>query len=178
MIRSPLLRPAVAGFVLALAMAQAAPALASQRDIDLLQSYVGDWTGRGSMGTSDSKETVKCSLAVTSAVPTRVQFNGRCALAGGTFSLKGTMGYIEERNRFEAVLNSNVSFLQDQIAVGRRSGSGIIFTMQPSDAGTNANFNVDVDFALKNGTITVNAKVTDTSSGTTTTAKVPLSKKS
>jgi hypothetical protein len=165
------------GLLLAFALTQTAPALSAQRDIDLLQSYVGDWSGKGSLGTVDGEETVKCSLAVTSSSPTRVQFNGRCAIAGGTVSLKGTMGFIEERGRFEAVLNSNVNFLQNQVAVGRRSGSGLVFTMQPTNPDTDADLNVDVDLALKNGIISVNAKVTDTASGNSTTAKVPLEKK-
>ncbi len=178
MIRSSLFRPVITGLFLALALAQTAPAVAAQRDIDMLQTYVGDWSGRGSMGTGDNEETVKCRLNVTSSRPERVTFNGLCALAGGTVSLKGTMGYIEERNRFEAVLNSDIGFLQDKVAVGRRSGSGIIFNMRPTDPETNKDLDVAVDLALKNGVITFNAKVTDTASGATTTAKVPLEKKS
>jgi len=178
MIRSSVFRPMISGLFLALALAQTAPALAAQKDIEMLQTYVGDWSGRGSMGTGDSEETVKCRLNVTSARPERVSFNGLCALAGGTVSLKGTMGFIAERNRFEAVLNSNVGFLQDKIAVGRRSGSGIVFTMRPTNPETNADLDVAVDLALKNGVITFKAKVTDTASGATTTANVPLEKKS
>ena len=179
MIRSSYFRPILTGFILALALVQAAPTLAAQRDVDLLQSYVGSWTGRGTMGSGDNEETVKCSLAVTSGnMPTRVQFNGRCALAGGTVSLKGTMGFIEERNRFEAILNSDITFLQGQTAIGRRSGSGIVFTMRPSNPDTNSDLDIAVDMALKSGIITVDAKVTDTASGNSTTAKVPLEKKS
>jgi len=178
MIRSSLFRPVLSGLVLALALSQAAPALSSQRDLDMLQSYVGSWSGRGSMGAGDTEETVKCTLSVTSSTQVSVNFNGRCALAGGTVSLKGTMKYAEERNRFEAVLNSNVSFLQDKIAIGRRSGSGIVFTMRPTNPDTDADIDVAVDMALKNGIITVDARVTDTGSGARTTAKVPLEKKS
>ena len=178
MIRTATFRPIVCGLVLALAVAQAAPALSSQKDLDLLNSYVGDWSGRGIMGTGDSQETVKCSLAVTSSTQVSVNFNGRCALAGGTVSLKGTMKYAEERNRFEAVLNSNVKFLEGQIAVGRRTSAGLVFTMRPTNPDTNSDLDVAVDMALKNGVITVDAKVTDTASGAQTSAKVPLEKKS
>lgn len=179
MIRTTPFRSAASGLLLALSLIQATPAFSAQRDIDLLQSYVGDWSGRGTMGTIEGEESVKCSLAVTtSSVPTSVNFNGRCALAGGTVSLKGTMKYAEERNRYEAVLNSDIAFIQGQTAVGRRSGSGIVFTMRPTNPDTNADLNVDVDMTLKDGVISVNAKVTDTASGASTTAKVPLAKKS
>ena len=123
---------------------QAAPALSRQGDLDLLQSYVGDWQGRGTLGVNDKHESVKCSLAVTSSEPTRVQFNGRCALAGGTITLKGTMGYFEERNQFEAVLNSEwPSPRTDRHR--RRAASGIVFTIRPKDPETNTDIDMDVD---------------------------------
>lgn len=178
MIRYSLFRPAISGLLLALALVQAAPAFAAQRDLEILQTYVGDWSGRGTMGAGDNEETVVCSLKVTSARESTVTFDGKCAFAGARVSLKGAMGFVEERNRFEAVLNSDVGFLQDKIAIGKRSGSGIVFTMRPTDPETNAELDVAVDLALKNGIITFHAKVTDVASGATTTANVPLEKKS
>ena len=117
MIRTSVFRPIISGLFLALALAQTAPALAAQQDIDMLQAYVGSWKGFGNMGTGEKEETVGCKLTVTSSRPDRVTFNGQCALAGGAVKLYGTMGYIEEKNRFEAVLNSSSSFLQDKVAI-------------------------------------------------------------
>ncbi len=174
MIRPFLPTPLLSGLIFALALSQADPAIASQSDINLLQSYVGDWEGRGVMTTSGEQESVKCKLAVTSSSPTRVQFNGQCAIAGGAVSLKGTLGYIEEHNRFEATGSSNV--IKKIVAVGRRSGSAIDFTMRQMDAETNSWIDLVVGLSLRNDVINVNAEITYTNSGVTSVAKVPLQK--
>ena len=170
------LRPALAGVALAASLAVAAPVGASQADLDLLQSYVGQWEGRGAMQASGEEETVKCKLNVTTSAPNKVQFNGQCAIAGGAISLKGTLGYFSETNRFEATGTSNA--IEHVVAVGKRRGSGIDFTMRPVDPDTNAELDVVVGISLSTNTITVKAKVTDPTSGASTTANVPLGRKS
>ncbi len=169
-------RPALAALVLAVAIIPAGSAIAAQRDLDLLQSYVGQWQGRGSFGTGDNAESVKCKLTVSRSSPTRVQFNGQCAMAGGAISLYGTLGYIEERNRFEATGSSNV--IDKVVAIGRRNGSGIDFNMRPVDDETNEAYDIIVGLGLRDDYIMVKAQVTDVDSGKKLTADVPLEKKS
>ena len=47
--------------------ASVAPAVAAPADVALLQSYIGDWRGRGTLVGANS-ETVVCRLSLTQAV--------------------------------------------------------------------------------------------------------------
>ena len=171
-----LFRPFVSVVLVAFALILPGAAAAGQRDVQLLQSYVGTWEGRGTFGVGDNAETIKCRLSVTSSEPTRVQFNGRCALAGGGVTIKGTLGYIEDKNRYEATMTSDAAF--NGVAIGRRTGSGIDFSMQPTDDDDNTVYNVRAGLSLRDDTIVVKAKITDPESGASSQAEVPMDKKS
>ena len=89
----------------------ATPAFAAKADLDLIQSYVGNWRGRGPMTNGDQKkETVVCRLEITRSTQEKIGFSGRCALAGGNLSMNGTMAYIVAANRYEAIITSNTEF--------------------------------------------------------------------
>lgn len=166
---------ALAALVMVLGtIGMASPALAAAADLEILQSYVGKWTGRGSASFSESgnEETVVCKLGVERSSDTKINFNGRCALAGGTLSIAGTMAYIVDKRRFEAVLSSNTSY--SGVAVGRRSGKSLRFNMRERDPDTGASLEINAGLALKNDVITVTFSVTDKSSGARTSAVVPM----
>lgn len=166
---------ASAGLV-ALALMAPASAFAGPKDIEVLQSYVGEWEGRGTFGGGSDGESVKCKLGVTSSEPTKVQFNGRCSLAGGAVTIRGSLGYIEERRRYEATMTSDAAF--GGVAIGKRNGSGIDFTMKPAEGETDGDYAINAGLSLKDGKIVVKATITETASGASTTANVPMEKKS
>lgn len=149
-----------------------APALAAPADIELLKSYIGAWKGRGTTTNSGNTETVVCKLDITNAEPTKVNYNGRCTLAGGNLSIKGTLAFVEDKRRFEAVMSSNTAF--SGVAVGTRRGSGIDFRLRDQNADTGAEIVINAGMTLKSGNIEVDFSVTDTSTGNKIFAKVPF----
>lgn len=148
----------------------AGTAYAAQADLALIQSYVGNWRGTGEMNNAGSRESVRCRLDVTRSTAEKINFDGRCAMAGATLSMKGTMAYIEATNRYEAVLTSNTSF--SGRAIGRRVGSSVTFNLQSTDENGNAS-NIRAGFALRGDNINVDFSVTN-ADGSRITADVPF----
>ena len=169
-----LLKSLLVASALATSMPSAAPALAAQADIDLLKSYVGGWKGRGTTTSGGNTETVVCKLDITDAERAKVNYNGRCTLAGGNLSIAGTMAYVEDRKRFEAVMTSNTSF--SGVAIGRRRGNGIDFQLKERDTETGRDYAIDTGLLLKSGNIEVEFSVTEVASGKKIVATVPFKK--
>ncbi len=166
------------GFVLVVALASAlvlpVPAFAATDESQLLQSYVGGWKGRGTTSSGGDTETVVCKLDITPAAQAKVNYNGRCSLAGGNLSIAGTMAYIEARKRFEAVMSSNTSF--SGVAIGKRRGQAIDFQLKSRDPESGKDYAVDAGIALKSGNIEIEFSVTETASGRKIVATVPFEK--
>ena len=116
--------------LLALGGAATAPAFAGPAEVELLKSYIGDWRGRGTL-TGANVETVVCRLALTAGNQDKVNYNGRCSLAGTQLTVAGTMAYIEASRRYEAVMSSNATF--NGVAVGQKRGRGLIFNLRERD---------------------------------------------
>jgi hypothetical protein len=148
--------------------------LAAQTDIELLKSYVGEWKGRGSMETNGEKESVACKLSIVSGGETKVNYNGRCTVAGATLQIAGTMAYVDQHSRFEAVMTSNTSF--SGLAIGKRRGSGIDFNLKDRNADTGAEFAILAGMELKGEIIDVEFSVTETGSGNRIAAVIPFKK--
>jgi len=160
---------------LALLLAPMDAAQAAPRDIQVLKSYVGEWKGRGTFAQGDAEETVVCRLNIADTAPTKVTFNGRCALAGTPpLAVRGTLAFIEASNRYEAVMSSNTSFSGD--AIGRRRGDRIDFDLRERDPDTDSDLSIAVGFTLKNKRVFVDFKVTETSTGKSSTAVIPFDK--
>lgn len=156
-----LLRNVLATVLVALVLVAPVAASAAQRDIEVLQSYVGKWKGTGTFGPPNEQESIRCGLAVTpSATPERVSVNGKCAIAGGSVSIMGTMAYIPDSNRFAAVISSGLGGLKGN-AIGRRSGNNVSYTLVPDDPEIREQFKVDADLRLRSGTIVVDGSLTD-----------------
>lgn len=167
-----------AGVFVGLAMAGAvapAPVLAGPAEVALLESYIGAWRGRGQLRGAES-ETVVCRLDITKGNQSRVNYNGRCAIAGQNLSVKGTMAYIDAARRFEAAMTTNAGFSPDN-AVGRKQGGGILFNMRErgtDDAGNDMTITASME--LQSSKIVVDFNVLFNSTGDTITASVPFSK--
>lgn len=166
-----LTRSAVVGSLMLAGMSVSTPVIASDADLALIQSYVGEWRGRGSM-TNDGQagETVVCRLAITHSTAEKINFNGRCTLAGANLSMSGTMAYISAANRFEAVMTSNTAFTGN--AIGHRRGSSVTFNLQSTDE-SGGTSNVRASFGLVNGDIKVGFRVTN-ADGTKIVADIPF----
>ena len=167
----PLRAVALAGLFVS-AVAVAAPAQAAPEDVALLQSYIGDWSGRGVFETQNP-ETVVCRLSLTQGNADKVNYRGRCAVAGTNLSINGTLAYINDH--FEAAMTSNAKF--SGVAVGRRQGNGVVFNLQEQGEDDQGNpMNLSATFTLANGAINVAFNVVDNETGATYRANVPFSR--
>jgi hypothetical protein len=163
---------AIAGLVAA-AAGMAAPAFAGPAETALLKSYEGNWKGAGPLVGTET-ETVSCRMALTPGNDDKVNYSGRCAMAGANLSINGTLAYIEENHRYEGAMTSNVNF--SGVAVGQKSNGGITFNLKSRGMQDNANIEISAGITLLPGTITVDFKATDVATGKVVYAKVPFAK--
>ena len=164
---------ALAGLLLA-AGAAMAPAFAGPAEIALLQSYIGEWRGRGVLIGAD-KQTVMCRLSVTQGNADKVNYNGRCMLAGTQLSVAGTMAYIAASRRYEAVMSSNANFTG--IAVGQKRGSELVFNLRERDQDDEGkDLNITAQINLQREAIDVVFEVMYVENGDYLRAEVPFSR--
>jgi hypothetical protein len=150
------------------------PVAAAPADVALLQSYIGEWRGRGVLYGA-SEETVVCRLTLTQGNQDKVNYNGRCALAGTNLSVAGTMAYVEANRRFEAAMTSNATFTG--IAVGQKRGSGLIFNLRERDQDEEGkDLNIAAQIQLNPEDIHVTFEVVYIESGDSLRAEVPFSR--
>lgn len=155
----------------------AAPAFAAKADLELLQSYVGNWRGKGQvkLASTGDNETVLCKMKFTESSGSKIGMDGRCSLAGSTLAMRGTVGYIEDRRRFEAVMSSNTSF--QGVAVGKRSGKNLSFALNNVKSESNDAFDIGVSLKLVGGKINVQFDILHKASGGKSVANIPFSKR-
>jgi hypothetical protein len=157
-----------------LAAAGTAPALAAPADVALLKSYIGDWRGRGVLIGANT-ETVVCRMSLTQGNQDKVNYSGRCSLAGTQLSVAGTMAYVEASRRFEAAMSSNATF--SGIAVGQKRGGGLVFNLRERDKDEDGkDLNISAQITLKGDSIQVVFDVIYVDSGDSLRAEVPFSR--
>jgi len=163
-----------AGLVVSMAVSSA-PAFAAQADIDFLKDYLGDWRGRGTL-TGANTETVVCKLNLSSGNDTKINYAGRCVLAGSNLAINGTLAYIDAKRRYEAVMTSNAAFTGT--AIGRKQGNGVVFNLRQreKDDADKQDLDITAGISLLNGRISVDFRVVEVKSGGTITATVPFSR--
>lgn len=164
---------ALAGLIVA---GSAAPSLAAQADIEFLGSYLGNWKGRGQLQGANT-ETVVCKLNLSPANNnTKINYSGRCTLAGSNLAVNGTVAYVDEKRRYEAVMTSNASFTG--VAVGQKQGNGVVFSLKERerDEAQKRDMTITAGISLLNDAIMVEFLVIDDATGDTIKAKVPFSK--
>lgn len=94
-----------------------------------LQSYVGGWKGTGSMETADGgTEDFICRVTVTRGRAQKINYAGRCSVAGLNLSVAGTIAYVDAASRYEAAMSSNAGFTG--IAIGKQSGDAVVFDLR------------------------------------------------
>ncbi len=169
----PLTRAAALAGLLISATA-AGPAVAAPADVALIKSYIGEWRGRGTL-TGANSETVVCRLNLTQGNQDKVNYNGRCTLAGTNLSVAGTMAYVEQSKRFEAAMTSNATF--SGIAVGQKRGNNLIFNLRertPDEQGKD--MNISAQITLGPDAIKVIFEVVYVESGDSLRAEVPFAR--
>ncbi|MDP1731109.1 MAG: hypothetical protein Q8L54_08040 [Devosia sp.] len=171
---APLLRRCAVAGLLVTSMMVAAPAFAAKADIELLHSYLGNWKGKGVL-VGDESETVICRLSLTTGNQDKVNYSGRCALAGTNLSVNGTLAYVDSKKRYEAAMTSNVTF--SGIAVGRKQGDGVVFNLRERNTDEEGNdMTITAVIALINKKISVEFQVLFNASGDILRASVPFTK--
>lgn len=164
---------ALAGLFLS-ASAASAPAIAAPADVELLKSYIGDWRGRGVL-TGANSETVVCRLSLTQGNSDKINYSGRCTLAGTQLSIAGTLAYVEANKRFEAAMSSNATFTG--VAIGQKRGSGLIFNLRERDQDEEGkDLAISAQIALSSNAIDVQFEVVYVETGESLRAEVPFSK--
>ncbi|MDP1731117.1 MAG: hypothetical protein Q8L54_08080 [Devosia sp.] len=165
---------ALAALLLA-SMAMAASVQAAKADVELLQSYIGSWKGRGVLAGSAEPETFVCRLSVTKGNQGKVNYAGRCALAGMNLSVSGTIAYIDAASRYEANMSSNTSFSGE--AIGRRQDNGVVFNLKERNTDEEGNdMTITARILLQNDKINVEFNVVFNQTGDMIEASVPFSK--
>lgn len=164
---------ALAGLLLATPMA-IAPAYAAKADVELLQSYIGSWKGRGTLIGSEA-ESVVCRLTLSPGNSDKVNYSGRCSLAGTSLSVNGTLAFNDAAKRFEAAMTSNVTFTG--IAVGKKQGNSVIFNLHEQNKDEDGNdLTITAAITLNADKINVDFQVVFNQSGETLKAEVPFTK--
>lgn len=157
-----------------LLMGGSAPAYAAPADVALIQSYIGEWRGRGVLIGAET-ETVVCRLSVTQGNQDKVNYSGRCTLAGTQLSVAGTITYVEAARRFEAAMSTNATFTG--VAVGQKRGDGLIFNLRERDEDeTGKDINITAQMKLSPDAMDVVFEVIYVDSGDSLRAEVPFSR--
>jgi hypothetical protein len=164
---------ALVGLLIATPMV-AAPAFAAKADVDLLKSYIGEWKGRGTLVGAES-ESVVCRLSLSEGNSDKVNYSGRCSLAGTSLSVNGTLAYNDGKKQYEAAMTSNVTF--SGLAIGKKQGDGIVFNLKERDTDEEGNdMTITAAITLKASKIDVDFSVLFNASGDMLKASVPFNK--
>jgi hypothetical protein len=158
-----------------LASAGAMPAMAAPADIALLKTYLGTWSGKGTI-TGAQTQPVSCKMALSSGNGDKVNYTGRCSIGGQQLSVTGTIAYIDASHRYEAVMNTGIGGFRG-VAIGVKQGGNIVFDLQQranDDEGNDISVAAKIILSGKAMTVDFHAKFN--ASGDTLEAKIPFSK--
>jgi len=164
---------ALTGLLASLALT--VPAYAGQAEIDLLASYVGNWKGEGLLVGGEEPETFRCRMTVAKGQQAKINYAGRCTLAGMNLAVSGTIAYMDDANRYEGAMTSNTAF--SGVAIGKKRGSTITFDLKErSSSDQNGDMTIGSKILLKGGKITVEFEIEFSESGKTMKTSVPFSR--
>jgi hypothetical protein len=153
------------------AMAMSGPAFA----VELLDSYVGDWKGSGSLVGGQNPEPFRCRLGISRGNLNKINYAGRCSLVDMTLSVSGTIAYDDKAQRYQAAMSSNAGFTG--VAVGRIDGDTISFDLREKQQDRGGNdVRIGSRILLDGRSITVDFEVEFNNSGQVLTASVPFSR--
>jgi hypothetical protein len=123
--------------------------------------------------TGARSETLVCKLTIKPGNGERVNFSGRCAVAGATMSVNGTMLYADASRRFEAAMTATGGYTG--VAVGRRSGDNVVFNLREKGKDDEGRaVTVTAAITLNPAKITVDFDVVFNDTGERMKARVPF----
>jgi hypothetical protein len=167
----------VVTFITAIALSSlaAAPSQAGPLEVELLTSYVGNWSGAGVLRGGEAPEPFRCRLTIAKGKQSKINYSGRCHLINMNLSIAGTIAYDDSAQHYQAVMSSNAGFTGQ--AVGRTQGRGISFDLaeKQTDRGGN-DVRIGSRIELVGNAITVDFEVEFNSSGEVMTASVPFAR--
>lgn len=108
--------------------ASVTPSFAGPAEIDILQKYVGVWSGKGTIKGAENGTAV-CKLTFKPNGQ-KLNYTGRCSMAGNSNSFKGTLVYDDGSKRF--VMSTSAGGDSQSVA-GQRSGGSIVFVTSGGD---------------------------------------------
>jgi len=167
--------PYVAGAIFAM-LGVVAPAAAGPAENDLLESYVGSWSGSGLLTGGDQPEDFTCRMQIKKGNGTRINFAGRCTLVNINLSMNGTVAYNDGAGQYEGIMSSSTRY--SGLAIGHQRGNTIVFNFQQTQADDKGNeMAVDSKIILGKDEVTVDFVVSFADSGDKMRTTVPFSRK-
>jgi hypothetical protein len=150
------------------------PALAADSpQITALKAYLGTWKGAGAIQGQD-KQSVTCKMSLNAGNGGKLNYTGRCSIAGAQLSVTGTIAWNESSHHYEAVMNSGIGGFRG-VAVGQQSGGNIVFDLkQRADDDEGNDITISSKVILSNDKISVDFHAVFNDSGDTLDAKVPF----
>jgi hypothetical protein len=146
---------------------------AAPSDVVFLQSYVGNYTGSGTVSGSDGAETVRCKLRVQLAkTEGTVNYAGRCSVAGGSFAMSGAIAFVG--GQYLAAMSSSMGVSGS--IVGQKRRGGVAFAVRKDDVSADHDRTIDSTLVLAGGGISVEFKSVDNKTGGTTTGSLAFAK--
>lgn len=153
----------------------AGPASAGPAEVNLLKSYIGEWSGAGVLVGGKEPEAFRCRLTVAKGNQAKINYSGRCTLVNMNLSVGGTIAFDDAAQHYQAIMTSNAGFTG--VAVGLQKGDTISFKLaeKQTDRGGNA-VRIGSTLVLVGDSITVDFEVEFNNSGNVLTAHVPFSR--
>ncbi len=160
--------------IISSALISISPAISAPENAELLNSYIGEWKGSGKLNRANNTETIRCKLSVTPAKGSKINYKGKCAVAGANFSIAGTMAYFKEKKRYEAVMSSSTSF--SGVAIGERQKDSIDFQLKDRNSETGDRFEIKSNIELSEEVIGIDFSVVNLTTKKVISTIIPFSK--
>jgi hypothetical protein len=158
-----------------IASAGVVPAFAGPAETAALEKYLGTWNGTGTM-TGGQTQSVTCKMALSEGNGGKLNYTGRCNLAGAQLSVTGTIAWIDAKHRYEAVMNSGVGGFRG-VAIGQKQGDKIVFDLhQRADDDEGNDITIASTVVLSGTSMSVDFHATFNSTGDKIDANVPFTK--
>lgn len=164
---------AISAFVVTGIFAGAAPAGSAEQDV--LESYIGSWSGSSALVGGEKPEPFSCRLEIKKGNQAKINYAGRCNLINMNLSVSGTIAFDDKARRYLAVMSSNAGFKGQ--AIGQQQGNRISFDLveKQKDRGGN-DVRIGSKIQLADDKVRVDFEVEFNDSGEILTASVPFSR--
>jgi hypothetical protein len=171
--RAPRIAAAIIAFLLSVLLAT--PARPAQEGIELLSTYIGEWSGESVLQGGETPKPFRCRLTISKGNQAKINYSGRCTLVNTNISVAGTIAYDAASRRYQAVMSSNAGF--SGYAVGVQKGENITFDLAEKETDRGGNdVRIGARIELTGEAIVVDFELEFNDSGEILTASVPFSR--